>query len=234
MSTSSASDAATGSANSNDTVGVQDLINRLKDEGVHEGKQQAEALLAEAKKQAAGMIQDARDEAEKIVESAQQNAERTETNGKRALSLASRDASLQLKEQLEHQFRGWVSGLVNEKFDEPDFLGKLITSMAGQVITAANQDAGDSEPSDGVGFLLAEDKSSSMESYVKAQAAAMLQKGVRLQADRNVTSGFRAQLSGDHPEIDFSEDAVTAALMRFLAPKFRQMVGSASTESADG
>ena len=84
------------------TVGVQELIDRLKSEGVQEGEQQAEALLTETKKQAASIIEDARREAEQIVHEAQSEAERLEANGKRALALASRDTSLRLKEQLQH------------------------------------------------------------------------------------------------------------------------------------
>ena len=56
----------------------------------------------------------------------------------------------------------------------------------------------------------------------------MLRQGVRLQADRSLSHGFRVQLADQEIELDFTDEAVTAALMRFLAPKFRQLIGSAS------
>ncbi len=54
-------------------MGVQELIDRLKSEGVEEGQQQAEALLAEAKKQAVVIVDAAHAEADKLVKEAQRH-----------------------------------------------------------------------------------------------------------------------------------------------------------------
>ena len=59
----------------------------------------------------------------------------------------------------------------------------------------------------------------------------MLRQGVSLNADRSLTHGFRVQIVGDDIEINFTDEAVTAALMRFLAPKFRQRIGSVSEDA---
>ena len=115
----------TGETSPGDTAGVQELIDRLKTEGVEEGQQAAESLLAEAKKQAATIFDAARTEADDLVKAAQLQVEQMDTNGKRALALASRDTSLQLKEQLQHEFRGWVSRLVGEQIDGPRFPGRV-------------------------------------------------------------------------------------------------------------
>ncbi|TWU32462.1 hypothetical protein [Novipirellula artificiosorum] len=227
---------AHGEPNSNGAVGVQDLIDRLKSEGVKEGQQQAATVLAEAKKQAARIVETAHAEADTILHEAQQQAERTTTNGKRALQLAKRDTSLQLKEQLEHQFRGWIGNLVSQQLDAPELLTDLIREMASEVTTMIAEPTGSSsvdhsssvdQPSR-VKFLVAGEESESLEAYVKGQAAEMFRQGVQLQADRSLDHGFRVQLAGKSIEIDFSDDAVTAALMRFLAPKFRRILGSSS------
>ena len=213
----------------NGSVGVQELIDRLKTEGVQEGQHQAESLLAEAKKQAAEIVDAARSEADTIVKDAQQQAERTETNGKRALALASRDASLQLGEQLQHEFRGWIGRLVDAKLGQEEFLAEVIREMAGQVIGSVASDGGEQTDvqQSKLRFLIAEEKHSAIETYVKGQAAEMLRKGVSLEADRTLANGFRLQIVDDDIEINFAGEAVTAALMRFLAPKFRQQIGSA-------
>ncbi len=234
MSSSSSTDTGTDTG---DTVGVQQLIDRLKAEGVQEGQQQAEALLTEAKKQAAGIVEAARAEADTILREAGHEAERTETNGTRALQLASRDATLQLKEQLEHEFRGWIGRLVHAQLDEPEFLADVIREMAADAITVASDGPvrQDGKQPTRLRFLVAEEHSAvkeensemkSLDAFVKGQAADMFRQGVRVQADRSVASGFRVHIVGDDIEIDFSDEAVTAALMRFLAPKFRQLIGS--------
>ncbi len=229
-SSSPAHDSSPSPGQSGGNVGVQELIDRLKTEGVQEGQHQAESLLSEAKRQAAEIVDAARVEADSIVKEAQLQAERTETNGKRALALASRDASLHLGEQLQHEFRGWIGRLVGEQLRQPEFLAGLIRQMAVQSMASMGDSPGtnDEEQQPKLRFLLGEDGQQLIETYVKGQAAEMLRQGVRLDADRSLTHGFRVQIIGGDVEINFSEEAVTAALMRFLAPKFRQQIGSAS------
>lgn len=217
------------------TVGVQDLIDKLKAEGVAEGRQQADALLSEAKREAAAIIDRARAEADEMLRDAQRESERTQTNGRRALALASRDASLQLKEQLQHRFRGWIGGLAHQQLDDPDFLGKLITEM-GKTAIATDGEAEGTQPSGsetgGIEFLIPEATEAKVRAFVEGQAAELFREGVQLSADRSGKQGFRVRLAGGQSELDLTPEAVTAALMRFLAPKFRQVIESAS--AADG
>lgn len=219
-------------AASHPDVGVQELIDRLKAEGVQEGQQQAQALLAEAKQQAARIVDAARAEADTIVQEAQQEATRTQTNGRRALALASRDASLQLKEQLQHEFRGWIGKLVRAQLDDPEFLADLIRAMASQAMASiAGDDSGGDDHGSKLTFLVDPQRVESVESFVAGQAAEMLRHGVRLHADPALVHGFRVQIVANDVEINFSDEAVTAALMRFLAPKFRQQIGLVSEDS---
>lgn len=232
MSNSSPTDAAAG-AQTGDTVGVQELIDRLKTEGVQEGQEQAEALLVEAKEQAASILESARAEADSILKTAQQEADRTQTNGNRALALASRDASLQLKEQLQHEFRGWIAGLVRTQLEQQEFLAEMIREIGGQAVAMLDgrSESGEGGDDESLKFLVSETKSGSLEAFVKEQVSEMLRSGISLQADRSLTHGFRLQIVDENLEIDFSDEAVTAVLMRFLAPKFRQVIGSVSEDA---
>lgn len=233
MSTNSPTDTSDQiNGTSGDAAGVQQLIDRLKSEGVQEGQQQAEALLIEAKKQAAAIIDAARAEADTIQRDAQQQADRLETNGKRALTLASRDTCLHLKEQLEHEFRGWIGRLVQQQIADPKFLTDLICDMANHAIEVAGGESSDSDQqqSGKLQVLVNGDQSESLDKFVKSQAEAMFRKGLDIQADRSIAHGFKVQIEGKEMEIDFTDEAVTAALMRFLAPKFRQLIGVASSE----
>ncbi len=220
-------------SSTSDTVGVQQLIDRLKAEGVQEGQQQADALLAAAKKQAVAIIESARTEAEAIERTAQQQAQRTKTNGTRTLSLASRDTAIHLKEQLEHEFRGWIGRLVHEQLSTTDFLSELIRSMASQAMDSVSgqSTSADEATLSNLQILTNEANAASLDDFVKSQTASMLRQGVSVFPDRTVKHGFRLRIAGHEVEIDFSEEAVTAALMRFLAPKFRQLISSVPADA---
>jgi len=222
----------------NDPVGVQQLIDRIKTDGVQEGQQQADAVLAEARKHAAAIVEEARGQADTILGEARQQSERLETNGKRALSLASRDVSLRLKEQLQREFRGWIGGLVQEQLAAPEFLGEVIREMASRTISAVEGVGGTGESAKDAApgkltVLTSGEQSQPLDAFVRSQTASMFRRGVEVQSDQSIGHGFRIKIEGKEVEIDFTDEAVTAALMRFIAPKFRQLIGSDTSESAN-
>ena len=49
-------------------TGVQDLINRLRDDGVRAGQEKADQVLRDARKQAAEIVSQAKSEAEEMLE----------------------------------------------------------------------------------------------------------------------------------------------------------------------
>ncbi len=229
----------TANTDSNGTVGVQQLIDRLKSEGIRKGEQQADALLAAAKKEAAAIVETARAEAETILRDAQQQSQRTEDNGKQALILASRDTRLQLKEHLEREFRGWIGALVQKQLDAPEFLSKAILEIAGQCRGVVGKSVTNREPPSASSMTILVSPSDSeqvqagceLKAFVEGQAAAMFGEGVFVQFDPSVQHGFRMRLDGKHVEINFTDEAITTALMRFLAPEFRKLIGSTQQES---
>ena len=185
-------------------TGVSELIDRLKSEGVAEGQQQADAILSAAKDEAAAIVEaTARDE-----------AERTRTNGTQALKLASRDAAIQLREQLEQEFHGWISRIVDQPLSDPEFLGQLIRDMASDAATDASR----------IDVSVAEQHAAALDQFTQSQTAEMLRDGVEIRADRSIENGFRFKVDGSNVEINFTDEAVTAATMRLLAPKFRQLI----------
>jgi V/A-type H+-transporting ATPase subunit E len=195
-------------------VGVSELIDRLKAEGVAEGQQQADAIVSAAKDEAAAILEAARTEADKIEQAARDEADRTRTNGTQALKLASRDTAIQLREQLEQTFRGWIGRLVEQRVSDPEFLGQLIRDMASQASAEARR----------IDVSVAEKHAAGLEAFVESQASEMLRDGVEIRSDRSIEGGFRFKIDGSEVEIDFTDDAVTAAMMRLLAPKFRQLI----------
>ena len=61
--------------------GVQELIDRLRERGVEEGKEQAEQLLADVRQQAAQMLDQARQEAAETLQNAREEADNIRAAG---------------------------------------------------------------------------------------------------------------------------------------------------------
>ena len=79
---------------------LQQLTQKLYDEGLEKGRAEADRLVAEAKKEAAKIVAEARAQAEDIVRKAQDKAEDVEKNTMTEISLAGKQAAAKIKSEI--------------------------------------------------------------------------------------------------------------------------------------
>lgn len=208
------------------------MIDRLKTDGVSRGQAEAEALIAEARKQSMGILDGAKKEAEEILTKARREARQIEENGKQALNLASRDATLKLRESFQHEFRKRFGKLVSFTLRDDDFLKRLILEVARKAVPA--------DEGTPVEILLPSSKVSSedlenqinqvqegtLSHFVLGLTGDQLREGVTFGAADTFTEGVRVRLTDAEVEVDLTDETVSALLMRFLAPRFRVLVDS--------
>lgn len=205
-----------------DAVGVQELIDQLKTDGVSRGQEEAESLVAHARREAVTIVDQAKEDAEKIVADAREEAKRLEENGKQQLQLAGRDASLTLKEEFEQEFQRRLGKLVDQSLRDHELLKRLILEVGGRAIP-------DREAGSGGKLLVAagEDNAAQAEldGMVAGITADMLRDGMTVEVDDQADeAGVRVQLQGGDVEVDLTSETVTALLMRFVAPRFRAII----------
>ena len=80
--------------------GVKELIDRIRDEGVHSARTEADRILAEAKAKAARTVAEAKAKAAVIEKDARVATERERTASIEALRIAARDTGLELRSAL--------------------------------------------------------------------------------------------------------------------------------------
>jgi V/A-type H+/Na+-transporting ATPase subunit E len=204
-------------ANTTTAVGVEELIDRLKSDGVSKGQQEADALVADAKRQSMAILDAARSEADEIVAKAKAEAERARLAGLQALQLAGRDAVLKLRESFQLQFEHRLRKLVGQSVEDPELLRRMILEVvgksrpdsAGQVQLLLPLGAAGHDP------LLA---------YVTGLAAEMLREGLTFGVGEDINAGVRVRLVDQAVEIDLSDESLASFLARFLVPRFRQIM----------
>src|SRR6056297_3657435 len=118
--------------------GIEDLIGRLRREGVEEGEAEAARLVAEAEDRARGIVEAAEADAQALRELARQEADRTRHGGQEALRVAMRDAVLDLKDALSRRFAQQVEGTVSDLTRDDEMLKRMILAVA----TRAREDSG--------------------------------------------------------------------------------------------
>ena len=122
--------------------GVEELIARLRDEGVDEGRSKAQRIISEAETRASWMISQAREEAERITSRARREARRSQKGAEEAMLIAARDALLSDNAELTQQFAGKVRRLVSETVSMEKILEQMVLEVVGRTrVELGDEDA---------------------------------------------------------------------------------------------
>ena len=114
----------------NNSKGIQELIELLRDKGVNEGKESSIKLIEEAEKRAKWIINQANEEASLILSKAQEDADFIKKAGADSLVIAFRDIKLRLKDDLSKQFATQLNELIRHEMKSPDILKQLLINAA--------------------------------------------------------------------------------------------------------
>ena len=112
--------------------GVEDLIQQLKNKGVDAGKKEAEAIVEEAHRKAAQIVAKAKAEADQHLKKSRADMEAERKAAEAALQSAYRDTVLRLVSALTSHFEEQVRRLVSQELCEKEVIRKLILEVAGQ------------------------------------------------------------------------------------------------------
>ena len=213
------------------SYGVEELIDRLREEGVKAGREEAERIVADAESRARWLVSQAQDEADNLIAKARKESQALKTSADDALQVAARDMLLSLRERLSHRFAGEVRRLVADKLSDQEFLARLILEIAGK----QSEVLGDAEP---VELLLprqaleldelrrdpGELQAGEMTDLVLGITDSMLREGVSLRVSDSDTEGIVARMVADEIQVEVTTDAVTSLLLEHLQPRFRALL----------
>lgn len=213
--------------------GVENLIQRLREQGVEAGQEKAESIVLDAQKRAEWIIEEAELEAQLLQDKAKKQSDALKLSGEDALKLATRDALLKLRDTLLGSFSNEVKRVVGQKMDQQAFLEKLILQLAGKVreqldlenkenisIFLPNNPVGVDELKNNPDEL----KIGTLTHYTAAIAADMLRKGVSIQVSDDISGGLSVRLKDDDMVVDFTTETLTALLLEHLQPRFRTLL----------
>jgi len=210
--------------------GVEALIERLREQGVEKGQQEAEQLISEAQHRADWLIEQAEQEAREIIDRARAEAQRLRKGGEDALKIAARDIQLELREALDRVFADRVRVQVREQLDEKAFLQSLLRELVCRVRDDADLDNRPLEVLLPERFVGIEDlrrnphayREGKLSLFVQQLLAEQLREGVRF--DVGDQSGLVLRFEGEDAELDLSDRALAELLLRHLQPRFRALL----------
>lgn len=191
---------------------LQELIDKIKTEGVAEAEGQSEKIRKEAEQKASDVLDKSRAEAEKIVAVAKAEADRFEQTGKEAMRQAGRDLILNLQSSITKLFETIVERETKTALTEK-VLQKIITDLI-----HAWQEKGQND----IQVLLSEEDLKKMEKGFLKTLSDEMKKGVELKPSPDIQAGFRIGQRNGAVYYDFTDKGIAENLTQYLNPKLAE------------
>ncbi|MBN2534243.1 MAG: V-type ATP synthase subunit E [Spirochaetales bacterium] len=195
-------------------VQIQELIDKIKNEGIDKAEKKADQIEDEARKKAEKIIEDAHKKAEKIIENAKTEAGKFEITGKQAVMQAGRDLILSLRLNIIAIFNALVKKEIKKTFSR-DILKEVLVKVINSWIEKGVSD---------LSVLLSEDDLSSLEEFFSTQFADTLKKGVTIAAAKGIDAGFHISEKDSSAFYDVTDNGIAEALYQYLNPRLASCI----------
>ena len=194
---------------------LQELTQKLYNEGLAKGKEEGEALLAKATAQAEEIVKQAQAQAAAIVEKAQKEAQDYKVKMEGDVKMASTQALQATRAGIEGLIVAKAVEPVKEQLSSAAFLKEIITTVA-QRFSA--QEATD------LSLVLPEKLQKELEPFVKGELAQTLGKGVEASFSKKVAGGFKIGPKDGSYFISLTDEAFQGLIGEFLRPATKKIL----------
>ena len=191
---------------------LQELTDRLYNEGLAKGKEEGERLLADARTQAAAIKEEAEKEAERIREDARKEADALRSKVESDLKMAASQCLQATRNDLENLL-GAVS--TADKLADPDFLKELILAVAKGFDASGAKD---------LEIVLPENLKERLEPWAEGELASKLKAGVSASFSKKVAGGFTVAPRDGGWYVSFTDDSFDALIREYMRPVTRKLI----------
>lgn len=197
---------------------LQELTEKIYQEGVDKARKEAEQIVSEAEKKAEETIKKAEKQADNTIEKAQKEAEDLKKNALNELQLSARQAISDLKQEVVHLIQAkTVEPVAKSAFEEPAFTQDVIRTIV------KNWDPKGSDNVD-LQVLLPANKQKEFESYFKNKAADLLNKGLDINFSNKIKGGFKIGPKDGGYLVSFSDEDFEHFFKIYMRPRLIELL----------
>ena len=195
---------------------LQELTDKLYNEGLSKGKQEGEELLAKAKVQADEMIAKAQAEAAQIVAEAQKKAEEVKTKTESDLKMAAGQSLAAIKKDIETLVVAKMTDeAVAKTLSSIEFVKEIIKTVAEKFTTEGPVE---------LSLVLPESLKKELEPFVTKELAKTLGAGVEASFSKKVSGGFRIGPKDGGYFISLTDETFRELIAEYLRPATKKLL----------
>ena len=199
-------------------IQVQELIDKIKKDGIETASQEASRIRAEAQAEARRIVDLAQKEAEDIIQKGIQDVERSVKAGAAALEQASRNLILAFRDEIQALLERLISSQVAANYNED-----VLKAVLPDLLKSWAQKSGDN-----LSVILPESELSKLQGFFREKLTGELLSGVELKSSRKLPCGFHISNKEGSVYYDFSAEAVARMLSAYLNPKLAEIINNST------
>lgn len=196
---------------------LQELTDKLYNEGLSKGKQEAEQMKANAKSEAAQIIAQAKEEAEAILKKANEDAAELKSKTENDIRMASSQLFTAVKQQIENVIVAKTLKSVKETTGDVEFIKTILTS----IVSAFNPQSSESVALD---LILPMEKKEQLEKFAQEKLSEICSAGVDIRFSKSVTAGFKIGPKGEGYMISLTDKDFENIISEYLRPKTKELL----------
>ena len=194
---------------------IQELTQKLYDQGLAKGKEEAQALLAKAREEAQAILKKAEEEAGAILEQARREAADYRTQVEGDVKMAATQSLQATRSTLEEMVVAKAVAPAGEILSESGYLKEIITAVAKRF---------SSEESADLSLVLPEKLQKELEPFIQGELSKTLGKGVEATFSKKVSGGFRIGPKDGSYFISLTDESFKQLIGAYLRPATRQIL----------
>lgn len=198
-------------------IQLQELIDKIKKDGVEVAENEAEAILEKAKAEAEQIVADAKAQADKIMLNAKTENERMVKSSEDAIRQAGRNLLISFRESVARELHAVTSEKVSAAYASDAFVDLII-----KVVEAWAE-----KPDEELSVVLNRADLESLEEALLSGLKSKMLSGVTLKANDNFDGGFRIAVNEGKAYYDYSTEAVVEMLSSYLSPRVTELLKEA-------
>lgn len=190
---------------------IQELTEKIFNEGVEKGKNEAARLIEEAQKKAEAIVKEAQEDAAAIVQKAQREAEELNANTRSELKLYGTQAVGALKSETANV----VTDTIIRSAVKDALAGDALKNILVKIAERWSAD----EP-----LVISTSEAKELKSYFAAKAKELLDKGVKIEQVNGLKTSFSIAPADGSYKVNFGEAEFEAFLKSFLRPQIVELL----------
>ncbi len=201
-------------------IQLQELIDKIKKDGVSNAESSARKIISDAETKAASIISDAEAKADSIIKNAKAETERMEKASEDAITQAGRNLIISFRDGINKELSAIVT-YETEKAMDKDMLKKLIPETVKAWATNAS--------AEDLSILLPAKDLKALEASLKIALKTRVSKGLEIKSDASLSAGFRIGSKNGAAFYDFSAEEVANLFSSYLNPKTTELMKKAAS-----